>query len=136
MFCFFRNGKRIFSLQNYETFHIFQVCMSSQCPLFPWNEAILFWPLPVWRLHIIPCNEKISPQVYVVLQVGKEKSLFSCAISKKKKKCVSQIVYSLQFKQSSLLAGYHNKNLQKQRCLQCILILLASYLEGCYIVLL
>lgn len=54
----------------------------------------------------------------------------------KEKKCVSPIVYSLQFKQSSLLAGYHNKNLQKQRCLQCIVILLASYLEGCYIVLL
>lgn len=63
--------------------------------------------------------------------------VYSCVLyPKRKNKCVSQIVYSLQFKQSSLLAGYHNKNLQKQRCLQCILILLASYLEGCYIVLL
>lgn len=31
------------------------------------------------------------------------------------KKSVCQIVSSLQFKQSSLLAGYYNKNLQKQR---------------------
>lgn len=109
------------------------ISISSQCIPFPQINTLFFCSLSVPWLHISPGNKTVSPQDYVILQVGSEESLFLCATSKT---IISQILCLWQFKQSSLLAGYYNKNLQKQRLVQCIVILLASYLEGCYIALL